>query len=169
MSFQFRRCLRHLLSEDWSAQRAFSRENLAAIETEIAYQEQRHAGELRFVVEAALSPFDALNGLSANRRAIQLFGQLGVWDTEQNCGVLIYLLLADKRVEILADRGVHRRAGSPTWESICSAMQHEFAAGRFEQGALLGIRAVGDVLATHFPANTAAGNPNELPDRPLLL
>ena len=169
MAFELRRCLRHLLTEDWSAQRAFSRDSLRAIEAEIARQEQRHAGELRFVVEAALSPRAALSGLSAHRRALQLFGELGVWDTEQNCGVLIYLLLADKRVEIVADRGVHRRAGTQAWESICRAMQHEFAARRFEHGAVLGIQAVGDLLATYFPANARRPNPNELPDRPLLL
>jgi uncharacterized membrane protein len=137
------------------------------IERAIVAQERRHDGELRFAVEAALPVIDYLRGVSARERAIEVFGRLRVWDTEQNCGVLIYLLLADKRVEIVADRGIHRKVGSAAWEAICGAMQREFAAGRFEQGAIVGVQAISDLLATHYPPR--GDNPDELPNPPVVV
>ena len=98
---------------------------------------------------------------------MELFGQLRVWDTEHNSGVLVYLLLADRRVEIIADRGIHDKVGAAAWEAICGEMQRAFAAGRFEQGVSLGIAAIGDLLATHFPR--AEGDTNELPNEPVVL
>lgn len=129
--------------------------------------EKSHLGELRFVVEGALEPGDVLAGTSARERAIDLFSLLRVWDTEHNSGVLVYLLLADRRVEIVADRGIHAHAGSENWDSICRRMEADFAAGRFETGALDGIRAIGELLTRHFPAS--GDNPNELSDRPVVL
>ena len=95
--------------------------------------------------------FHLWRGQDARSRAVELFGQLRVWDTEHNSGVLIYLLLADRRVEIVADRGIHDKVGAAAWEAICGEMQRAFAAGRFEQGASFGIAAISDLLATHFP------------------
>ncbi len=92
-----------------------------------------------------------MRGISARERAIELFSRLRIWDTEQNAGVLVYLLLADKRVEIVADRGIHSKVGATAWEAICGAMQREFAAGRFEPGVVTGIQAISDLLALHFP------------------
>ena len=109
-----------------------------------------------------------LAGRSARERALEHFTRLRVWDTEDNAGVLIYLLLADRRVEIVADRSIHARVGATAWETISGAMQREFAAGRFEAGVLTGLAAVSDLLAEHFPA-APGDNPNELQDAPVVL
>jgi len=161
------RLLRHLVVDRWAVRAAFAQRTLEAIEAAIAAEEARHDGELRFAVEGALPLGELLAGVTARERAIELFGRLGVWDTEQNAGVLIYLLLADKRVEIVADRGVDRKVGHAAWEAICGAMQREFAGGGFEAGAIAGVRAISDLLATHFPPRPV--NPDELPNRPLIL
>jgi hypothetical protein len=161
------RFLRHILSDHWSVRYAFPRPALKAIEEAIRAQELRHDGELRFAVESALPFSDLVRGISARDRAIELFSRLRMWDTEQNAGVLVYLLLADKRVEIVADRGIHSKVGVTAWEAICGAMQREFAAGRFEPGAIVGIQAISDLLALHFPPRE--DNPDELPNRPVVL
>ncbi|MBI2318327.1 MAG: TPM domain-containing protein [Betaproteobacteria bacterium] len=156
-----------MFCDRWSVRRAFPARSLRAIEGAIAEQEGRHMGELRFAVEASL-PFDALiQGVSARDRAVELFGRLRVWDTEHNSGVLVYLLLAERDVEIVADRGIHARVGSGLWEEICGRMQAAFARGQFEQGAIAGLRAISDLLAAHFPPS--GENPNELPDKPLVI
>ena len=105
--------------------------------------------------------------LTSRGRALELFGRLRVWDTERNSGVLVYVLLADRHVEIVADRGIHRQVGATAWESICGAMQREFAAGHYRDGALAGVQAISDLLATYFPPQ--AENPDELPNRPVVL
>ncbi|HKC44728.1 MAG TPA: TPM domain-containing protein [Burkholderiales bacterium] len=161
------RLIRHLVSDHWTVRAAFPPRTMQAIESAIGEQERRHDGELRFAVEAALPLIDLLRGVSARERAIELFGRLRMWDTEQNCGVLIYLLLADKRVEIVADRGIHRLVGTAAWEAICGEMQRQFAAGRFEQGVIIGIEAISDLLATHFPPRDE--NPDELSNRPVIV
>jgi hypothetical protein len=161
------RFVRHVLYDHWSVRYAFPRPVLKGIEDAIAAQERRHDGEIRFAVESALPFSDLVRGISARERAIEVFSRLRVWDTEQNAGVLVYLLLADKRVEIVADRGIHARVGEAAWEAICGAMQREFAAGRFESGVATGVQAISDLLATHFPPR--AENPDELPNRPVNL
>jgi len=161
------RFCRHLVSDHWSVRYAFPPRALKAIEDAIGAQELRHDGELRFAVEAALPFFDLVRGISARERAIELFSRLRIWDTEQNAGVLVYLLLADRRVEIVADRGIHSKVGATAWEAICGAMQREFAAGRFEPGVITGIQAISDLLALHFPPRD--DNPDELPNRPVVL
>jgi len=140
---------------------------MAAIEAAIAQEESRHDGEVRFAVEPAL-PLGALfAGQSPRERAVQAFSDLRVWDTERNAGVLIYVLLADHDVEIVADRGIHSRVGATAWEAICGAMQREFSQGRFEAGAITGVRAISDLLAAHFPPRPV--NPDELSNRPVIL
>ena len=162
-----KRFFRHLVTDRWVARGAFPPRTMAAIEATIEREEARHDGEVRFAVEPSL-PFGALlAGSSPRERAIEVFTRLRVWDTEQNAGVLIYVLLADKDVEIVADRGIHARVGETAWEAICGAMQREFAEGRFEAGAIVGVRAISDLLATHFPPR--AVNPDELPNRPVIL
>jgi len=161
------RLCRHLVSDHWSVRYAFPPRALKAIEDAIAAQERRHDGELRFAVEAALPFFDLVRGISARDRAIEHFSRLRIWDTEQNAGVLVYLLLADRRVEIVADRGIHSKVGAAAWEAICGAMQREFAAGRFEPGVITGIQAISDLLALHFPPRD--DNPDELSNRPVVL
>jgi uncharacterized membrane protein len=164
---KIRRILRHLFTPPWRARRAFPAHALAAIAAAIRESEQRHGGEIRFAVESALDTGPLLRGQSARERAVEVFSQLRVWDTERNNGVLIYLLLADHDVEILADRGIHARVGGPEWERICREMEAHFRDRRFEQGVIAGIRAVGAHLARHFPSD--GGGANELPDAPKVL
>lgn len=161
------RWIRHLFLDDLALRRAFPAAALEAVARAVAEQEKRHRGELRVAIEGGL-PIQALvAGRSARERALEHFTRLRVWDTEDNAGVLVYLLLADHRVEIVADRGIHARVGEAAWEAICGAMQREFAAGRYEEGMRTGLSAISDLLARHFPAGNA--NPNELPDAPVVL
>lgn len=161
------RWFKHLFLDDFAARRDFPRPVLESIGRAVAEQEKRHRGELRFVVEGGLPLAPLLAGRTAHERAIEVFSRLRIWDTEDNAGVLVYLLLADRRVEILADRGINAKVGAAAWDVICREMQAAFAQGRFEEGAILGIQAISDLLATHFPPG--AENPNELPDTPVVL
>jgi len=159
--------MRHLFADHLAVRRALSPTALRAIEKAIGEEERRHSGQLRFAVEASLPLSELLHGVQSRERAVEWFGRLGVWDTEHNSGVLIYLLLADRRVEIVADRGIHDKVGTAAWEAICGEMQQEFARGQFERGVVLGVRAISDLLAAHFPPS--GDSPNELPDRPVVL
>ena len=161
------RWIRHLLLDYLALARAFPRATLSAIGRAVAEQEKRHRGELRVVIEGGLPLQALLAGRSARERAMEHFVRLRVWDTDDNAGVLIYLLLADRQVEIVADRGIHARVGDTAWETICGAMQQEFAAGRFEAGVASGLASISDLLSAHFPAT--GENPNELPDAPVVL
>lgn len=140
---------------------------MRAIEAAIRDSETTHSGEIRFAVEAALDPIALLNNRSARERAVEVFSQLRVWDTERNNGVLIYLLLADRKVEIIADRGIHRDVGQQGWEKICREMEQAFRQGRFEEGVVTGIKAVASYLVRHYPASGV--NENELPNQPVVL
>ena len=162
-----RRLGRHFLTDQHSVRRRFSPQALKRIEDAIAAGERQHVGQVRFVVEASLPLAQILRGLEPRARALELFGRLGVWDTEHNSGVLIYVLLADKDVEIVADRGINRKVGNDAWEIICRAMESAFREGRFEDGAIAGIAAINELLAQHFPRR--ATGPNELPDQPIVL
>jgi uncharacterized membrane protein len=150
----------------WSARRAFPQSSLDAIERAVSETEAKHDGQIRFAVEHALDLPQLLAGLSARERAVEVFSQLRIWDTEHNNGVLIYLLLADRDVEIIADRGIHAHIGAG-WEAICRSMEERFRRGEFEAGVVEGIRAVGDHLTRHFPSRRGGGN--ELPDKPVVL
>ena len=164
---QLSRLFRHLLLPDWWALRAFPPATLAAVTRAIAASERTHCGELRLVVEAGL-PLPTLWRQHAPRdRAIALFSELRVWDTEENSGVLIYLQLIDRRVEIVADRGINARVGPAFWRAVCRQMEQAFREGRFETGTLAALNAINDVLTEHFPST--GNNPNELPDAPLVL
>ena len=161
------RLLRHLATTSARVRSAFPASALRSIEQAITVSEATHAGEIRFVVEGALDGLPLLRGQTARERAIELFAQLRVWDTEHNTGVLIYVLLADRRVEIVADRGIHARAGVEAWSAICRGMEEHFGAGDFGCGAVHGIEAVTQLVTRHFPFSP--GDRNELPDTPLLL
>jgi len=163
----FKRFARHLLTDHWSVRRALPPAALRAIEKAIGEEERRHGGQLRFAVEASLPFGELLRGVRSRERAVEWFGRLRVWDTEHNSGVLIYLLLADRRVEIVADRGIHGKVGTTAWEAICGEMQQEFARRQFERGVVLGVRAISDLLAAHFPPS--GDRRNELPDKPVVL
>ena len=164
---KLKRLVRHLFIDHHSVARAFPPEAMKAIEKAVGEEEKRHSGQLRVAVEAALPLSDLARDVGSRERAIGWFTRLRVWDTHHNAGVLIYLLLADRRVELVADRGIHSKVGTAAWEAICGEMQQEFARGQFERGAVLGLRAVSDLLAEHFPPT---GEPREEPpDKPVVL
>jgi len=162
-----KRVMRHLSAGRASVRRVFPSRTMDAIEYAIRAAEARHDGQIRFAVEASLELAPLLAGQTAQQRAIEVFSNLRVWDTKHNNGVLIYLLLADRDVEIVADRGIHIKLGKEVWEAICREMEASFRAGHFEAGVLTGINAVGEHLSRHFPARS--GKPNEMPDRPVVL
>ncbi|MGH8687100.1 MAG: TPM domain-containing protein [Burkholderiales bacterium] len=162
-----KRILKHLFTPHWLAHRAFSSAALARIQAAIQESEKSHDGELRFAVEAGLHLTALFKGVTPRQRAREVFAQLGVWDTEHNSGVLIYVQLVDGAIEIVADRGIAAKVAQHEWDAVCRKMEASFRAGRFEQGALDGIREITDLLRRHFPARGA--NPDELPDRPVVL
>jgi uncharacterized membrane protein len=158
---------RHLLLSRWRVRRAFPRASLAAIEKAIEASELQHNAQLRFVVEGALDGEPLFADQSSRARAIDIFSRLRIWDTEHNSGVLIYLLLADRRVEIVADRGINAKVDDAEWDSICRDMETEFARNNFTEGALQGINAITRILSAHYPSS--GPHKNELPDKPILL
>jgi uncharacterized membrane protein len=162
-----RRIGKHLLEHRWRLRRDFPPNVLAAIEQAIKAGETAHSGQVRFVVEGALDGAPLFRDQPARERALDIFSSLRIWDTAHNNGVLIYLLLADRNVEIVADRGIDAKVGADGWEKICREMEADFRAGKFERGAIKGIEAVSRQLAAHFPGH--GGGPNELPDAPVVI
>ncbi|MGB8401879.1 TPM domain-containing protein [Bradyrhizobium sp.] len=162
-----RRIGRHLLEHRWRLRRQFPPHVLAAIERAIKAGEAMHSGQVRFVVEGALDGAPLFRDQPARERAVDLFSHLRIWDTAHNNGVLIYLLLADRDVEIVADRGIDAKVGAEGWEKICVEMEKDFRAGSFQSGVIKGIEAVSRLLAAHFPAQ--GGGRNELPDAPVVI
>jgi len=164
---KIKRIVRHLLMSQRQVKQAFGRAALEAIEQAIKASEMVHSGEIRFVIEAALDGRPLFRGQTPSERALDVFSQLRIWDTEHNTGVLIYVLLADRAVEIIADRGIYAKAPPHAWALICQEMQAAFKAAKFQDGALSGIRAVTQQLVAHFPAGS--NNSNELTDQALLI
>jgi uncharacterized membrane protein len=161
------RILKHLFTPDWAAFRVLPSAALRRIERAIGESEKSHIAELRFAVEAGLALTPLLKGVTPRARAHEVFANLRVWDTEHNSGVLIYLQLVDRDIEIVADRGISAKVGQVAWDAILRRMEEAFRAGRFEQGALDGIREISELLKQHFPPR--GPNPDELPDRPVVL
>ena len=162
-----KRVWRHILMSAIQVKRCFPEAVLNGIQSAVQQSETTHSGEIRFVVEGELTWAQLLGDMTPRARALEVFSGLRVWDTERNNGVLIYVLLADRVVEIVADRGIHRHAGDVVWRDICRLMQAEFRAGRFEEGGMKGVTAISALLRKHFPAD--GENSNELPDKPLLI
>jgi hypothetical protein len=161
------RIARHLVEHRWRVRRVFTPTVLANIEAAIRAGEATHAGQVRFAVEGVLDGMPLLRNQAARARALDIFSHLRIWDTAHNNGVLIYLLLADRNVEIVADRGIDSRVGAEGWEKICRDMEADFRDGRFEAGVIKGIEAVSRELAKYFPPD---GHPrNELPDTPVVI
>lgn len=163
----FKRWLRHVFMPPWAWRRAFPQPTLDAIEAAIHDSETMHGGEIRFAIEASLAPGQLWRGITGRERAVEVFSNLHVWDTEHNSGVLIYLLLADHDIEIVADRGIAARVAPAEWEAVAQSMEAAFRQGDFERGALTGIEQVGRLLTAHFPP--AGDNPNELANRPVIV
>ncbi len=161
------RCIRHSTYTTWRVKRLFSAQVLSQIGAEIARCELTHSGQVRFAVEGGLALGDLLRNTSSRARAVQVFSRLGVWDTDHNNGVLIYLSLADRIVEIIADRGVNAKVGDDAWAAICQRMQEQFSDGQFLDGVKVGVREVSAQLQKYFPPTTNASN--ELPDDPVVL
>jgi uncharacterized membrane protein len=164
---ELKRIVKHLFTTQRQVTKAFPPQSLKVIEQTIKASESAHAGEIQFAVEDALDGTALFKGQSPRDRAIELFTQLRVWDTAHNNGLLIYLLLADRAVEIVADRGIHVRVGSHEWEKICRPMEAAFKKSNYEDGVVRGVQAITQHLALHFPADGPAKN--ELPNRPVLV
>ncbi|MCA0394135.1 MAG: TPM domain-containing protein [Proteobacteria bacterium] len=161
------RLLRHWFA--MPSRRLFSADSLARIAAAIGDGERRHRGEVCFAVESALGTGELLRGIDARARAGEAFAALRVWDTAANNGVLLYVLLADHAIEIVADRGLAGRVDDAQWRAICARIEERFRAGDHEGGAISGIEAVSDLLATHFPQDGTQPDEDELPNRPHLL
>jgi uncharacterized membrane protein len=168
---RFGRIIRHAAASHWRTRLKFPQSTLDAIEQAVARAERTHAGEIRFAIETSLAPLLVVNDLRPRARALDVFAHLKVWDTDHNNGVLIYVQLADRAVEIVADRGLAARVSQSEWEAVCRLMEEHFRAGRYESGAIAGVDAVGTLLARHYPPEAAPAAPshNQLPDRPALL
>jgi uncharacterized membrane protein len=168
---QIARLLRHAAATRWRTRMLFPTATLDAIEQAIGQAERTHAGEIRFVIETALTPRHIWHDITPRAHALEVFSHLRVWDTDDNNGVLIYVQLADRNVEVIADRGFQARVSPAEWEAVCRLMEEHFRAGRFQVGSIAGVEAIGNLLARHFPQETAksAQQRNQLPDRPTLL
>jgi uncharacterized membrane protein len=142
---------------------------LQRLQERIAASERRHSGEIRICIEAGLPLSYLWRNASARERALTLFGKLRVWDTEDNNGVLIYLLLAEHHIEVIADRGLDRHVDAQYWQRITLDMCTAFKAGQFEQGLNQAVDAVGALLNQHFALAPGTSNPNELSDPPVVL
>ena len=164
---KFKRLFSHLFMPPWAWRRAFPQDTLDAIEAAIHAGETGHGGEIRFAIENSLPGILAWRGISGRERAIEVFSNLRVWDTEHNSGVLVYLLLAEHDIEIVADRGIAARVDHASWESVAQTMEAAFRQGDFERGALEGIRQISELLAQNFPPS--GHNPDELANRPVIL
>ena len=162
------RILKHRWWDEGDAHRALKPDAVSRIEARVKASERTHSGEIRVCVEAGLPLSYLWQRLSARDRAVTLFGKLRVWDTEQNNGVLIYLLLAEHAIEIVADRGLNAHMSTTHWQALVAQMRQAFRAGQFEQGLADAVDAVDAVLRRHFPLSEGQRNPNELPDRPLI-
>ena len=162
-----KRIAKHAFTTQWHTKKYFTATALCAIENEIAISEKQHSGEIRFVVEGALDGAPLFKNQSAHDRALDIFSQLRIWDTQDNNGLLIYLLLADHAVEIIADRGINAKVGRNEWQTICGIMQAEFARGNFQTGVCDAIKSITQHLVKHFPVST--NNENELPNEPVVM
>jgi uncharacterized membrane protein len=162
------RLVRHRLRDERDTRRAMPPDLLQRITQRVGASEARHSGEIRVYVEASLPTSYVMRDAPARERAVAMFGKLRAWDTEHNNGVLVYLLLVDRAIEIVADRGVTARVPQSEWDRIVGAMREALQAGRFEEGITSAVDEVTLLLVRHFPLDPKAANPNELPDEPVL-
>jgi len=166
MSFA-KRFFRHVCMSPLIARRAFPRAVLDAVEAAVAAGERTHRGQLRFVVEAELTTPQLWAGLSSRQRALEVFSGMRVWDTGENNGVLVYVQLADHKVEIIADRGIQRHVGDERWRAICREMEHHFKRDDFQQGSVVAVEKISAELAFYFPVEGVQSN--EQSDKPVMM
>ena len=164
----FSRVLRHRWLDESDTRKAIPPDLLERLARRVAASEGRHSGEVRIYVEAGLPMSYLRRHATARERAVAMFGKLRVWDTEHNNGVLIYLLLAERAIEIVADRGLSRRVPGQEWQAIVGRMGAALREGRFEDGLTQALEEVSALLVEHFPLAAGQANPNELPDEPVL-
>jgi uncharacterized membrane protein len=168
MLARLQRLFKHRWLDESDTRRAVPQDVLERLQQQVAASEQRHSGEIRIYVEAGLPLSYVWRDATARERAIAIFGKLRVWDTEHNNGVLVYLLLAEHAIEIVADRGLSRHVNDAQWREIVQRMSGAFREGRFDEGLRQAVDEVSTLLALHFPLAAGETNPNELPDEPVL-
>lgn len=161
------RSLRNMFTTRWALRRAFPSHLLDEIKQSIQASERQHNAEFRFAIETALDAATLLRGCSPRERALDVFSNLGIWDTAANNGVLIYLLLSEHAIEIVADRGYNGKVSAREWQDICDAMRELFQSGHYRDGVLRGIAMITVVLSPHFPPDP--NDRNELPNQPVLI
>lgn len=161
------RFIKHIFTTGWKSKRLFPKKTMEHITAVVRESELKHRGEIRVCIEAALEPIQIIRGVRGRDRAVEMFSQLRVWDTEENNGVLIYLLIADHDIEILADRGIVKNAPSDFWNLICSQIEESFKEKKFEEGIIQAIQYIEKLLIEKYPKN--GNDPNELPDSPHMI
>ena len=159
------RTLKHATTTRGTVKKALPDSAMDALERAIGLGERGSSGQIRLVVEAYW-PLMHVKKMEPRHRAIEWFSQLRVWDTEHNNGVLLYLLFAERRVEIVADRGFNKLVTQAQWDAICRALEKHFGNGAFEAGLSEGIAAIGELQREYFAADMG---PNEQSDRPVLV
>ncbi|MCM5681700.1 TPM domain-containing protein [Schlegelella sp. S2-27] len=160
------RLFKHRWWDDADTRRLLGTDALQRLEQRVQASEARHSGEIRLCIEGGLPLSYLWRGATAHERALAMFGKLQVWDTEFNNGVLIYLLLVEHRIEIVADRGLARHVSPAQWDEIVHGMSDTFRAGHIEEGLVRAVDAVTELLVRHFPLSQGETNPNELVNRP---
>jgi len=161
------RALRHLVMPSWAVRKRFPDDLLTRIEASIRASEAAHRGEIGIAIEGGLTPAELWRGVPPRQRALDAFSSLGIWDTEENTGVLIYIQYADHAVEIVADRGINRHVTQTQWDEICRALEAHFKRGDYVAGFDGAIRRIGELIEANFPKGD--NNPDELPNRPVIL
>lgn len=164
---KFKRAIRHLTTTKFAGKKAFPTATLSALQSTIAEGESVHRAEIRLIVEPSLDLPAVLSGMTSRERASELFTLYRIWDTEENCGVLIYINLADHQVEIIVDRGIARLVSAATWQTVCTTMTTGFAQGNYHDSAIAGLRQLNTLLQGHFPEGDIQSN--QLSNQPILL
>lgn len=161
------RFFRHLLTTTATGRRIFPAPTLEAIQKEIASGEKRHRAEIRLIVEPALPLSSVLQQMSSRERARELFSLYRLWDTEENLGILLYINLADHKVEIIGDRAANRALSPEDWQAACRTMTEGFRHNAFHESTVAALTRLNETLALHFPAGS--DNPNEISNRPVII
>ena len=162
------RLLRHRWLDASDTHKAVPADMVQRLARRVAASERRHSGEVRICVEAALPSSYLWRGAPARERAIMMFSKLRVWDTQDNNGVLIYVLLADRAIEIVADRGLNSRVAPQEWQQLVKRLSGAMRDGRVEDGLTQALEEVSALLVEHFPLAAGQADSNELPDGPFL-
>jgi len=162
------RIFKHLLHLPWLVHTKFPPQTLRKIEACIQKSETEHSAEIRFAVESSLGFFDLLQDTSCFDRGVDVFSELRIWDTENNNGVLVFLLLADRKVEIIADRGLNDKIDKEEWLAICQVMEKSFSQHHFEIGVIEGINHITETLAKYYP-KIKQNKIDELSNKPVIM